>query len=218
LRTKDYLMVCPPVEVDMTTTTSFAWSVFLGGVMSGWAIYELYRRHKDCEETLAKLEEDLHESREVEHLHQEMLEETDRRIREKQDYDETQEVEEGKYQAWKGLYEQDEVKVSIMLYREKESTLAKNQEWVSWEGDWNGSCVVRDFYLGNSSPEFQWKVLQSEEWQRGLVEETMVNGWDSVVKLEIAITVESGSTCSDWNGMLRSFFPKIVWSRILLDA
>jgi len=222
-------MIPPPVDTDMPAAVSLAWSMFLGAAMSGWAIYELYRRNKESEQQMKDLEQEIQESSALQRLQQEVLEELDRRIREKQDYDETDEVDEKKYQAWKGTYESEGVILSIVLYREKQSTIAKNQEWISWSGEWDGSCVVRGFYLGNSSPDFQWKLLQSEEWQRGLVEETMINGWDSVVKLEIAITVDSethlqglysgATSASDqYNGVLRVLLPKISWSRILLDA
>ena len=116
----------------------------------------------------------------------------------------------------------------MSIVREKESSVAKNLQWTSWSGEQDGSCVVRDFYLGNSSPEFSWKIFGPDGGLRAIVEETMINGWDSVVKLEISMTVKSEESLFDTSGgnssqvslnsTLKSLLPKIDWSRVLVDA
>lgn len=221
-------MAIEPIDTDMSATASLAWSLFLGSAMCGWTIYELYRRNKDSETKIQTLEEELHEATAFLKVHQEVLEETDRRIREKKDYDDSEEVEHHKYQAWKGLCIQEDLVLAVCIVREKESSVGKNLQWMSWSEEQDGSCVVRDFYLGNSSPEFHWKIFGPDGGLRAIVEETMINGWDSVVKLEISITVSSEknlvSTSGDqslqaaFNSTLKALLPKINWSRVLVDA
>lgn len=154
------------------------------------------------------------------------------RLREKKDYDESDEVEEYKYQAWKGFYDETSRKMEITIWREKTSTIRKNQEWVAWDGENDGSCTVRDFYLGNGSPTFEWSFEPIEGMFRAKVNDIMVNGWDSLIKIDITFTLPSRESLLDflsekyYNGSptLNTALQKLVkenkikWSRVLIDA
>lgn len=206
----------------MSSTVSLAWSVFLGGVLGGWYLYDLYAKHKLLEEAVSDASGHVDQLDAVQRTQSEILCEHDQRIREKKDYDEGDEIEEGVYQAWRGTtLSGEEFSIEITIWREKLSTLAKNRDWKSWEGESDGSCVVRDFYIGNLNPDFQWTVREAEGIICGSVRETMVNGWDSVVKMKIdMIYQKDDGTLPVWNQTLKEHLEKqkICWSKELIHA
>jgi hypothetical protein len=173
---------------EMSSTSSLGLSLFLTACASGWWFYELYLKSKQTDARVQELEHVVHEVSIRQDVHAENLHDQDIRLREKRNYDESEELQEGKYQAWRGHVEEDDIKGDITIYRKKISSYKKNQEWMNWtetDGE-DSSCVVRDFYLGNLNPEFHWAI---ESDKPGLfrvnVRDTFVNGWDSVIELEI---------------------------------
>lgn len=183
---------------DTSPIASLTVSVFLGMCMCGWAAYDLYCKAKQSEERVEELEHIFQESNLLQVTHSETLQEHEQRIREKKDYDDMEEVECGKYQAWKGSVVNENLALSILIWREKESTMQKNHQWMHWDGEQDGACTVRDFYLGNGSPDFQWKVGKTEFGFEAIVEETMINGWDSVIKMKITLNYISDDSVSEF--------------------
>lgn len=204
---------------DMSATTSLAWSVLLGGILSGWYLYDLYLKQRSLEEKVEDVSGHTTHVDAVQAAQAEILCEHDQRLREKQDYDATLEVQEGLYQAWKGVASSQGLSLQVVLWREKLSTLGKNSDWAAWSGEKDGSTIVRDFYLGNLHPDFHWSITTQEGCSIGTVDETMVNGWDSVVRLCVQLTTEeSAEESSVWNARLRELLlsDSIVWSRCLI--
>lgn len=204
---------------DMSSTTSLAWSVFLGGVLGGWYFYDLYLKQRYLEEKLDDISGHTTHLDAVQTTQSEIICEHDQRLREKKDYDDTEEIQEGWYQAWKGVASSQGSSLQVVLWREKLSTLGKNSDWLAWSGEKNGSTIVRDFYLGNLHPDFHWSIKPSEEYTVAFVDETMVNGWDSVVRLAIQLTrQEASEESSFWNTCLRDLLlsDSITWSRCLI--
>lgn len=129
------------------------------------------------------------ETVEVEHLSSKVdgiLEEMDR-----------ESIEEGKYQAWKGegkvtvnyeglpMYKgETEVTVNILIVREKLGTHKSNQCWVNWNGKNDGSVTVRDFYVNGGG---LWSFNNTNPGTTGTLSENMINGWSSVIRVEISI-------------------------------
>lgn len=188
---------------DMPETMALTWSLFLSMGIVGWGLYELYSKTKTSEQRFNEIEDHLH-SVETAHIVQTVTaQELEQRLREKKDYDDTEEIQEDTYQAWKGLYEKGDLQLSIVIWREKLSSVAKNQQWLDWDGQADASCTVRDFYLGNGSPDFAWMVRQTDEFGfNATVSETMVNGWDSVIKMSLHLHCPSLRTLiEDENGM-----------------
>jgi len=205
---------------EMPETTPLLWSTLLSFGIIGWGLYDLYLKSKQSEHRFEEIEDHLQTIETTQVLQTTTTEEFDQRIREKKDYDDTEEVEPDTYQAWKGLYEKGDFQLSIVIWRQKLSTVAKNQQWLDWDGEADASCTVRDFYLGNGSPDFTWTVRQTDELGfNATVSETMVNGWDSVIKTLIEDENVLADTPSEsCNGMLGRAVSTsgIVWSRALL--
>ncbi len=209
---------------DMPETAPLLWSTLLSFGIIGWGLYDLYLKSKSSDTRVEEIEEHLHSVETTQALQTVTLDEIDQRIREKKDYDDTEEIQEDTYQAWKGLYEKGDLQLSLVIWREKVSTVAKNQEWMEWDGEPDASCTVRDFYLGNGSPDFTWTVRQTDELGvNATVSETMINGWDSVIKMSIHFHCPSLDTLMSvqseaWNASLKHAMStnEIVWSRALL--
>lgn len=210
--------------LEMSSTVSLAWSVFLGGVLGGWYLYELYAKQKSLEHVVFDASGHVDQLEALQQAQTEILSEYDQRIREKKDYDEDEEVDGSVYQAWKGhSIIPRPFSVEITIWREKLSTFKKNREWKDWQGVSDGSCVVRDYYIGNLNPDFSWSMNEAEGVLCGSVRETMVNGWDSVVKMKIDVLCDS-TEVSDrsndtWNHILKEALEKnLVWSKELISV
>jgi hypothetical protein len=186
---------------------------------------------KDTESSIKELSEKISDTVEHQEVQDETLRECDQRIREKKDFDESEEVEYNKYQAWSGFLQDSTIALTIRIWREKESTLKKNLEWVNWDKNQDGSCIVRDFYLGNSNPDFSWIVSASTDPIFAEMKDTLINGWDSVCKLHIILTAskrdvldftskEEFEGSQTLNLVLKKTLNEelIQWSRILIDA
>lgn len=219
---------------DIPVSTTISLTFFIGLGLCGLYVYDMFKRVKDTESSMKELTEKINDTVEHQESQEETLHEYDQRIREKKDFDELEEIEEGKYQAWSGFLDKPESNVSltIKIWREKISTVKKNLDWTNWDKTEDSSCIVRDFYLGNSNPDFSWIVRSSQE--DGILAEmkdTLVNGWDSVCKIHIVVTSEKKNLLdflSDQNFQgsvtLNHLLKKCIddklihWSRILLDA
>jgi hypothetical protein len=220
------------LESDMSHSVAVGLTLFFGAALGGYYLADaVTKRWNSIEKRVDELESSVHDTEKLEEENSENLREMETRIREKQDYDESDEIEEKKSQGWKGIYNQEGRQVVVTLWQEKECTVKQNQEWVAWNGEANASTVVRDFYLGNLHPEFLWSLDESDVSLVASVDDTFVNGWDSVIKLKIYMAFTSKKSllefveAAHWNGnpTLNSALAKIVesgsinWNRILID-
>lgn len=212
------------LDKDMPPSSSLFLSVVFGACIGGMYLYDLYKKSKEIESSVKELEHEVCEVETLQQTHSDILQEHEQRIREKKNYDESEEIEEGKVQAWKG--EEENNLCTIQIWREKISTYKKNQEWLSWQECEDASTTVRDFYLGNSNPDFQWSNMNSQTFVSGYVSETMVNGWDSIIKCKIMITFPSEehlinyAGSSSYNAALKKMIDtkSIRWTRCLMDV
>lgn len=219
------------ISRDMPVSTSISLTLFFGAALCGMYFFDLFKRVKETESSIKELSEKISDTVEHQEVQDETLRECDQRIREKKDFDESEEVEYNKYQAWSGFLQHSTIALTIRIWREKESTLKKNLEWVNWDKNQDGSCIVRDFYLGNSNPEFTWIVNASTDPIFAEMKDTLINGWDSVCKLHIILTASKQDVLDfvskeefEGSQTLNLVLQKTVkeeliqWSRILIDA
>lgn len=216
----------------MPSSVALSLTLFVGAVLGGIYFIDEVRRWKAVGARVAELEESMYDALALQETHTDTLQEHDQRIREKKDYDSTEDVEEDKYQAWHGIYHDMFRKVEVTIWRDKCSTIQKNQEWIAWDKNPNASTVVRDFYLGNAKPDFEWDVVEGDHFFSGTVSETLVNGWDSIIKIQITSMMPSKDSLLEftkqefyngsptWNLTLKKAIDEdlLEWSRILIDA
>lgn len=219
-------------EIPISTTISLTFFIGLG--LCGLYVYDMFKRVKHTESSMKELTEKINDTVEHQESQEETLHEYDQRIREKKDFDELEEIEEGKYQAWSGFLDTPESNISltIKIWREKISTVKKNLDWTNWDKTEDSSCIVRDFYLGNSNPDFSWIVCPSQgDSILAEMKDTLVNGWDSVCKIHIVVTSDKKNLLEflskqefQGSATLNLLLKKCIddklirWSRILLDA
>ncbi len=220
------------ISRDMSPMTSLALTIFFTSFLTGFYIYDLVKKNKSTEDRLVELEHVLHETAILQESQSDTLREHNERIRDKKDYDESEEVEPNKYQAWSGFLEHPEIALTFTIWREKCSTVKKNLDWTNWDGTQDGSCIVRDFYLGNSNPDFSWILSSaSQETVQAEMRDTLINGWDSVCKIKIILAgskenVLQFTSQQEFEGsktlnlvVKKSVEEKLIqWSRNLLDA
>lgn len=220
------------IENDIPPSVAVSLTIFLGAVLGGYYFIDLVQRWKTVETRIDELETIVHETDTMLVAQADTIHEHDLRIREKQDFDETDELEEGKYQAWKGFYHGNFQKCEIRICREKISTFKKNQEWTAWSNGKDSSTTVRDFYMGNLHPDFHWTYEDTETYFTAKVSDTFINGWDSVIRIDITFTFPSKQELLQFieqehfngNPTINAAFQKylekeyIIWSRILIDA
>lgn len=218
---------------DMAPSATLGITLFVGTTFLGFWFFDLVMKLRSHDKRLEDHDDKFHEVEAFQEVHGQTLEELDRRIREKKDYQDDEEVEEGKYQAWQGNAIDVPFYGRILLWREKLSTVRKNQEWTAWDRTRDASCIVRDFYLGNSNPDFHW-ILSEEAglFYRAQLLDTMINGWDSVAKLSILLEWKSkeevlaytGETEFQGSASMNIALKKLLtseaieWSRILVDT
>lgn len=221
----------------MSNSSGVGVALFLISVAAGYQCVGLWQRWNEMNKKLEALEQLLEETKVLQESQSETLEELDGRIREKKDYDESDEIQTGFLQAWHGLFGTWPLKLEIFIFRSKETSIKKNQEWESWndlpeEADHTDeSCTVRDFYLGNSNPDFNWKLeSEMEENYRLHVSDTLVNGWDNTIDLQLVISADSkerileylGEHTYEYNKTANAFLKKLIdekklsWSKILM--
>jgi hypothetical protein len=176
------------ISRDMHPSSTLTLTVLCATVVGGLYLYDLIKKSKTYDENLGALGQTVRDMTTLYEAHTDTLDEHDERIREKKDYDDSEEIEEGKHQTWRGAYMGDTVQVNLIIWRVKESSIKKNQDWISWNGVRDSSCIVRDFYLGNSNPDFSWSLeTTTGAVYKATVTDTMINGWDSIIKLELTI-------------------------------
>lgn len=218
---------------DLPVSTTFSLTIFFGAALCGVYFFDLFKRIKQTESDVKELNDKYSEIQQREEFQDDTIQEHEQRIREKKDFDEFEEIEDHKYQAWNGSYKGNDFSMTIRIWREKCSTVKKNQEWVHWDGERDSSCIVRDFYLGNSNPEFSWIFhhLPDSNDMQAEMRDTLINGWDSVLKIRIDLKAPSKSEIL--NFLLESSFQGnettnkvlkkciddnlLIWSRILID-
>lgn len=201
---------------DMPGAETSVWPflLFVATSFGGYSLMELYSKWNEMNTTLETLQKEIEGVKLLQDAQQENLDEHGERLREKKDYDETSEVESGIFQAWRGdLFA---LHMKITIWRVKESSIQKNQEWTAWDGRPDASCIVRDFYLGNGNPEFAWKESETHV----NVDETLINGWDSVIRISIEMERGSEETPLDYNALLKKYVNDgtIQWSRVLIPS
>ncbi len=186
--------------------------LFVGAAFGGYSCIDFFHKWKRSTEAFEQVQKDVEDMKVYQETQQFTLDEHRELIREKKDYDETSEVEEGKFQAWEGEVSQGNGQMKITIWRVNKSSIQKNQEWIAWNGDADASCIVRDFYLGNSNPDFVWKRMG----EQGLVDETLVNGWDSVIRIRIV----ADGVKEDYNDFLKKCLTGelVQWSRVLIPS
>jgi hypothetical protein len=219
------------LEKEMSQHVSLAIAMFLGAAIGGYYCLDTIKRWTTLEKQVAQLEVEVHESEAIEQANSQLLEDIDQRLREKQDYDEADEIQEATYQAWKGEYTEEAFRVEIQLWREKEVTIKENQEWTSLAPTRKDSSIAsRDFYLGNLHPEFQWEVREGDYYIT-TVRETFVESWDTSIKLEICMTFPSKESLlqfveqpsSNGNPTVNAALKKcletslIEWQKVIID-
>jgi hypothetical protein len=181
------------ISRDMSGTTTLAVSLFVSAFFTGYHLYDIYVKNKQLEKRIEDLESRIVDLEGLEESNAEALQEHEVRIREKQDYDEYQEVEQGKYQAWKGVFLEGGIVLQILLKRKCLDTIASNQEWVS-QGEDERACTVRDFYLGNSHPEFSWQFVEKKDEDESMfasVKDSFIDGWRNVLELTVDVEYRS---------------------------
>lgn len=222
-----------PLDIEMSTSASLALAFLFSATLTGIYFYDMNSKFRKLEKKVNDIEYVSQETSAIQEAHTDTLQEHNERIREKKDYDETEEVEDGKYQAWSGFILDSNLNLTVRIWREKESTVKKNQDWTNWDRTVDGSCIVRDFYLGNGNPDFSWILRSASETSDTVsaeMRDTLINGWDSVCKIEILLlgkkdyiltfvekqTFEGSETC---NLILKKAVAKeqIQWSRVLIE-
>lgn len=162
--------------------------IFTVGVFSVGLMSYLYLRSlnvmSEMKRDIQVLTDSLHEVHENTNnmfLRVEDLEERD----EKGSQGSLNDIEEGRHQAWVGRYEDVESssKIDIRIIREKYGTFASNKDWLSWSGESNASTIVRDYYLDSFDSDYDWSISDTT----GVLKETLVNGWNSVIHVRIEI-------------------------------
>jgi hypothetical protein len=220
------------LEKEMTPTASLSFALFLGVALSGFYFYDLLKRWNNIDEYLLQFDKKLEKICTIQDAQTDVIEEHEQRIREKKDYDESDEVQYDKYQAWKGEYFDEPRKVEISLSRKKETTLKENQDWIVWEGESNASVTARDYYLGNLNPDFQWEIREGDDYYILVAMESFVESWNSVILLEIFMTFPSQESLlefteqTSFNGnptinlALKKCLEekKLQWQRVLIHA
>jgi hypothetical protein len=214
----------------MPPTVAIGFSLFVGAFMAGFSLYDLYLKQKETETKLKEYEERLAELESGNDEHDQVLQEHEIRLREKKDYDEFDEQEEDKYQAWVGNVTMDVgFTLTIRLWKKALTSYKKNQEWTN-EGT-EHSTAVCDYYLGNRNPDFNWTFTDDTLFTAG-VSETFVDGWDNTVCLQVSVSTSDRKIFSDFIGetsfngdkTMNELLKKcmndgsISWSRVLIDA
>lgn len=225
---------------DPTPLTSLTLTLVTGLGVSAWYIYYLYTKVHTLEDRLNKLSMDVSVASMQQEIDSKNIQQLQEQIDEKKDYDEGEEIDENNHQAWEGNFDDQGITLGIYIWRDKISTKKKNKEWEDKnemdefrdEDEEEPSIVVRDFYLGNLNPEFKW-LLESDmkDMYRLVVKDTMVNGWDSLIKLEITMTCKQkedltkfiGESEYKYDATLNAVLKKLIkdnsieWTRILLN-
>jgi cell division protein FtsL len=143
-------------------------------------------------------------------------------------------IEEGKYQAWKGQVPNE---LDVLIVREKLGTHKSNQSWLNWDGKDNGSVKVRDFYINSCS--IDWTLVKDNANLIASLDDVMINGWNSVVRMKIAIKkpltaiVRGNITYAKFDNhgdemaqkqhmtmavLQQELSNKIQWQRVLVDS
>lgn len=121
------------------------------------------------------------------------------------------------YQAWVGTFQDSLSSVVIRMIRKKKTTMEKNQAWLSSSGE-DASVITRNFYLGNSDPNFDWKISQEGLTHVAVAEEIIVDGWNSVVQICIEIRLQENRSEEDIAKLFKTIVndKKLHWKKTLI--
>jgi hypothetical protein len=121
------------------------------------------------------------------------------------------------YQAWLGTYENSLTNLKITMIRNKKTDMKKNKAWMSISGE-DASVITRNFYLGNSNPSFTWKLYQEGLNWMAVAEETIVDGWNSIVKLTIEFRFQESKTQDEVTEVFTNILEtnSIEWKKTLV--
>lgn len=136
----------------------------------------------------------------------------------KKDIDEEENLEEDVYQSWSGTFADGTNSLVATLVWKKESSRKENAKWVEWNGEQDGSVVNRNFYLGNETPSFDWMIVNREADTKATVKETFMDGWNSVIQLNLSAFVQEPKTKEGLNLFLGDLVQhdRIDWQRCML--
>ncbi len=138
----------------------------------------------------------------------------------KRDIDEMEAVEEDMYQAWSGTFADGTNSLVATIVWKKCNTKYSNQKWVTWDGEEDASVINRNFYLGNNAPSFDWQIQShGATGSKAILNETLTDGWDSVVYIKIVSFLESSTTKNEMDSLLKEIVSqgRIEWERCLLS-
>lgn len=136
----------------------------------------------------------------------------------KKDIDEEEHLEEDVYQSWLGTFADGTNSMVATLVWKKESSRKENANWIEWNREQDGSVINRNFYLGNESPSFDWLLTNREADTKGVVNETFMDGWNSVIQLNLTAFVKEPKTKEGMNLFLGDLLQqeRIDWQRCML--
>lgn len=215
----------------------------LGALTTSYILYGLRRdintNTSDLENQKAELDDALNnlddllvksanlpEKVEVDHLHS--------KVDTLEEEIEAERTQEGKYQAWKGVVADE---LDVLIVREKLGTHSSNEAWVNWDGKQNGSVTVRDYYLNSCSAD--WTFVKDTTNFTATLDEVMINGWNSVIRLKITIkkpltSIVGGKTTyakfdnygdemvqkqfMTMTVLQKELLNKVQWQRVLVDS
>jgi hypothetical protein len=123
------------------------------------------------------------------------------------------------YQSWSGSFADTTTSLTITLVSKKETSKKTNWKWMEWNGEEDGSVVNRNFYLGNDTPSFDWEITPREFDSKGVVKETFMDGWESVIQLKLTAFVQEAKTNEGMNLFLQQLIQhnQIVWKRCMIS-
>lgn len=128
-------------------------------------------------------------------------------------------LESNLYQSWSGRFSDTTTNVTILLVSKKETSKRANWKWMEWNGDDDGSVLNRNFYLGNDVPSFDWEIVPGEFDTKAVVNETFMDGWESVIQLKVTACVREINTKDELNLLLQQLLQhhQIDWKRCMIS-
>lgn len=137
----------------------------------------------------------------------------------KQDININMMIEDDVYQAWTGTYADGENSLLLYIIRKKLTSREKNARWVEWDQSEDTSVTSRNFYLGNLNPSFTWSFKKREADIQASVQDTLMDGWNSVISMKFDGFVKEEDTDEKMNAFFRQLISnnRIEWQKILLS-
>lgn len=136
----------------------------------------------------------------------------------KKDIDKDDVIEDDVYQCWSGAFADGHDSVLVTIVREKIHSKKKNTDWVDWDGSSDSSVITRNFYLGNADPSFSWSVEKRDNDTKVTARDTMIDGWESVIQIQLTGFVQEETSSDEMNLFLKELVDheKLEWQKTLL--